>query len=668
MKKSVFYIFDETCDKQKFVRYCIKNKISKIFLCPVTTNTQAVSSLKEAVSLSGDYEIKCLPYLDHFDKLSFLERDNFINFIVGFSKRPFFKGQRDIREYFKLPGSSFSIWWLSRIAEINPWKGYSFHDLMKLLTVLRLKEEYRLSEVITDIESKELALAIKNNAASNEYTSIDFKKYKNIPVIINLLIAFLKGLGYYLYVLYKVLVVSVNNKGSEFRREILKKAKYIIVTYFPLMDDSAFREKRFVNKYYAPLQRALENKYKDRLVWLALTTSINNTGFKKSTALGKDINTWNYPIYFLEEWLNLKDLFIMLVQYVRIAIKFFMNVGHISEEFRYSDKKIDIWDIFKKDWLYSFAGPTLVRGIMHYTAFSNVSRELGDDASVIYLAENQAWEKALNFVFRDKRKLKTIGIIHTFAPLLYLPYFNFEDDLEVLGKEREAMPKPDCLACNGRTTLRLLQTSSWGRKKAFLWFAMRYKHLKTYLEHEIPWNVRQNKILVALPLNLKALKEMLFLIHQAFKNEKDYRIIIKSHYGLPAQPIFKRLGLVFDKDIFSFTEERIDKILPSVKAMLVTGTSAALEAIALRCPIIVPKLSSIADMNPLSGISDLPIYVKNPEELKEAADNIMRSKSLPVSGDKCKCFIEDYFRFFENDNELMEELENCFAERNTVAL
>ena len=83
--------------------------------------------------------------------------------------------------------------------------------------------------------------------------------------------------------------------------------------------------------------------------------------------------------------------------------------------------------------------------VIYYRAFKNISDKLNIKTTVLYLAENQAWEKALNFTFHDKISPKVIGILHTVIPLVYLPYFDSEG------------PKPDYFACSGEIPLELLK-------------------------------------------------------------------------------------------------------------------------------------------------------------------------------------------------------------------
>lgn len=659
---SLLYVFDETCNIERFVRYCDKKNIRKIFLCPITTDQETISLLVKGFFSIKNCSFEILPYLEYFNKIAFSERNNFIHFIAEFAENPRF-GSVNFKEYFKYPHSSFSVWWLSLISEKNPLKSDSYHNLVKLLTILKFRKKYKCKNIILDIKSPELSYSIMHDSKNGQYDCDDFKKnYRMMLQIVCFLLNFLKGIKYYFNTIYKIFVATVVIKRLNFRKEILKKVKYLAITYFPLIDRESLKKKKFINKYYGLLQTALENRYKDKLIWLAMTSRIDDFSFKESIKLGRQINMWSYPLYFLEEWITLKDLFIVMIQYIYFTMKCILKMPYLSKKFEYSENGINIWKIFEDDWFSSFAGGTLMSGIFNFIAFRNISNMLKTGTVVTYLAENQAWERAMNFTFHDNKSQKVIGILHTTVPLLFLTFFDSRDDLHKESETGFTMPKPDYLACNGRIPLKLFRESGWERGRTLLWFAIRYQHLKKHLQKRISWENRQNKILVVLSGSVKGAKEFLCFIHQAFRDQTDYQIIIKGHYTLPAFSLIKHLDLDFDKDPFILSDEELDRLFPLVKAVIVTGSSVALDSIAFGCPVIIPRLSSVIDMNPLSGISDLPIYVSSPKELLAISEEIIKRKESPLPYWKYKDFIENYFEFSDSENELIEKLGSCFGD------
>ncbi|UCB57001.1 MAG: hypothetical protein JSV30_07335 [Candidatus Omnitrophota bacterium] len=662
MLNAALYVFDRMPNVRRLIRYSDEKNIDKIFLCPVTANQDTTSLIVKHFSSIKNRKIEVIPYLEHFNRQAFLERDNFIHFISEFGEKPRF-GEINFKKYFKYPFSSFSVWWSSLIFEKNPLKSDVYHSLVQLLTILKLKKEYKCKQLILDIGSKDLSCTIMQDSINRQYHCIDFKKYRVHSQIVTFSVNFLKGIKHYFYFIYKIFIVTVHARGLGFRKEILRNARYLAISYFPLIDRESLKQEKFVNKYYGALQTALENKYKDRFIWLAVSPGIDGFSFRDSVKLGRQINTWKYPIYFLEEWVSPKDLLVIMAHYVYFMIKCIIKVPYLSKSFEYSKESINVWNIFKQDWFSSFAGGALMSNIFYFKAFRNISNKLKSGTVVTYLAESQPWERTLNFTLHDQnRNLKTVGIVHTTIPLLLLQFFDSKDDLQWDERSKFTMPKPDYLACNGRIPLEVFQETGWSKKRAFLWFAIRYQHLKKHLQKRIPWQSRQNKILVALAFSTKEAKELLYYIHQAFSGQTDYQIIIKGHYhGLPVQTLIKRLNLDFNKNTFIFSNEELDRLLPLVKAMIVASSSVALESITFGCPVIIPRLSGVIDMNPLSEISDLPLYAQSPERLRGLVDDILTRRESPVNYEKCKNFVENYFEFPDSEHELIEKIESCFA-------
>ncbi|OGW84707.1 MAG: hypothetical protein A2987_06650 [Omnitrophica bacterium RIFCSPLOWO2_01_FULL_45_10] len=649
MKSAALYVFDDTSCIDKFVRWSAKDKSGQIFLCPVTTNQDMVALTRTRLASLEASEVKTLPYLDYFNKISFSERENFIKFISELGSKN--------NHHFKYKHSDFSVWWTSSIVEKNQWRDSSYHNLVKLLAILRLTDEHGIKEIMVDVGSPELSAAIMDNGPVLGYKCTDFRhsKKKSPPFLI--FVNFLKASKYWLYFMYKLIILSVNTRGQDSRKEILKNIRYAVFTYFPLVDKESSTQNRFVNKYYNALQSELEDRYRDGIIWFAITYNIGGLSFKKAVELGRRFNLRNGRIYFVEEWLTLIDALSSLAEYVSFAGRFFKKISAFSEGLKYSNSQINIWSLFEDDFFSSFAGSALMNGIFFHKIFRNISNEIKEKTIVLYPLENKAWERALNFVFHE-RDVKTVGILHTAISLLLLQFFDYRDDLREDLRTASSIPLPARIACYGKSSLELLKKSGWSDKKIFLLSAIRYQHLKEYLKSDIPWNNRENKVLVVLSVNRKELREMLIYIHQAFNGKTDYQVILKEHYLYPVKLLVRSLGINFDSDTFVVSNDNIMNFLSSAKAAIVASSSAALESIAVGCPVIVPRLSSVVDMNPLSGVSDLAVYSNSPAHLRKIVDDYMRREEGPLAHERRKNFIENYFDLTSTSDNLVERIEN----------
>ena len=650
MENNILYIFDAFTNSEHFLNN-YENKREKIFLCPITNNREKIAYVLQKLQSISSVETALIPFVHYFNEKAFSIRDDYIKFIYDFGEIKVSRN-KNLKEYFKPLFGNFSIWWFSLIAEKNTLKTNSFHNLVKLLTILNLRKKYNCKKVLVDIENPELTQALIKNIGKEDCKDLGKRKKKiELFCILFLIAKTAKSvIGQY----QNALRTKIAMRGLNQRRKILQKSKYLVVTYFPLVDKNALREKKFVNNYYKPLQNALEEKYKEQFIWLAMVVESEDFDYKKSILLGKKVNKWGNPLFFYQEYLNLFDFLIVMIESFFISFKFFTKVSLIRDKFKFQNKKI--WEIFKKDWYLSFSGHTLIEGLLYYQAFKKVLGRLPKETTVIYLAENHFWEKALNIAAQRRKDLKTIGIQHTITPLLLLNYFNDKKELEK-GDYVQKMPKPDFLCCVGKIPFELFRKSGWDEEQLFILGTMRHQYLKNYLKNKVSWKEKENRIVVALSITPEESKEILLYTYQAFKDSSGYKVIIKGHPFLDTRKLINSLGLEFDKRIFQITKTPLNQLLPKAKCLIVTESSATLEGIALGCVIIVPRLSSVVDMNPLSGISNLPIFVESPEELREISEGITKRDDSFYSYEQCKDLLEKYFDFPDSDKEFLRKIE-----------
>ncbi len=652
---NALYIFDGTADHERFISSLKRIKgQKKLILCPLTIDQDIICSAYMGMQREK-WEVQVVDFTELFNKTAFLIRDEYLRFISEFANRPIFGG-KNLKEYFKFPSKNFSVWWFSLVAEKNTLKTDSYHRLVKILSILDIQNTYACKDVWYDVNDREIYDMLRDQEKIKGFKSRNLRKTgSNPPRLPMLLDILLNSFIYFNMQFTKLLMIKLRMAGLNARKEVLNKSKFLLVTYFPLIDREQLTQRKFINRYYLPLQRALERKYRNRFIWLGMNVNLDDYDWNESTKLGKRINKWGYPFYFSEEWLTFRDLCLVFLEYACISLRFFSKSSHLSREFKYLD--INIWRIFKKDWYESFYGSVLIQGIVHYHLFSRLFGKLDEKTTVIYFYEMHAWEKALNIAAAEKNVSEVIGIQHTSVPLLLLNYFNHFTELEDEGFI-QTVPKPNYLACVGKIPRKLFLESGWDQNKIFILGALRFQHFKRYLERVIPWSSRENKIIVALSIEPKESRELLTYVYHAFRNQAGYKVLIKAHPAMPVQSIMASLNIRLDSDIFEIAVTPLYKLLPTSKAMIVTGSSASLEGIACQCPIIIPRLISAIDMNPFSNISNLPVYVSSPGELKKITDDIINRNDSPLNYEECKKFILDYFEFLGSDEDFLERIEN----------
>lgn len=647
MVNNILYVFDESADYEKSIPHL---KEGTIYLCPITTH-QDIISLINRKSEINNVNIFHVKFNVLFHEKAFAMREEYVRFIAEIANKKNYGG-KNLKQYFKFPFRDFSVWWFSLISEKNPLKSDSYHNLVKLVTLMDIQKKYSCNYIVVDIKETNLANSIEDQGKNLGFKCINLKKIRRKSEFRLVLFSLTRTITYLSKTIFKIIILKIVMGTLQNRKSLLNKSLYLLVTYFPNADPEKLRQQKFVDKYYEPFQMALEEKGIN-LSWIAMNIA-PGSDWKKSIELGKEINDIKSNLIFCEELLSVNDFFTVLLVHFFISIKSLMIISRISAGFRYPSYNLNIWSLFRNDWYDSFSGTTLMQGIQFYLYFRRAFVHIKKETTVAYLAEMLSWEKALNIAAKERGVLRVVGIQHTTIPLLYLTHFN--DRTELIDHNYiNNVPRPKYIACAGRIPAEILSGAGWN--EVFIWGAIRYQHLKKYIDKKTSWETRENCILVALTYDMQESIEMLSFVHEAFKDQTKYKVMIKGHPYLPVSKVLESSKMSFESEVFKVIETPLYDLLPRVKVMVVGGSSASLEAVACQCPVIIPMMTNVVDMNPLSGISDIPIYVESPDILKKVAYDTIESKDSPLPYEKCKIFIENYFEFLKSNDEFEEKLE-----------
>ncbi len=258
--------------------------------------------------------------------------------------------------------------------------------------------------------------------------------------------------------------------------------------------------------------------------------------------------------------------------------------------------------------------------------------------------------------------MQIICLQHAIVSLLHLFYFNDLRDLKEGGGVQK-IPRPHYLACVGKIALKLLRDVGWEKSRTFILGPLRFEHLKNHLERKISWRDKKDNVVVALSMSISEAKELLRFVYWAFEKERGYRVMIKAHPFCPIEPILKLFSFQFEKSVFQFTNAPLEQLLLASKVLVVTESSSSLEGLSCQCRIIILRLAGTLNLDPLAGVSDFPVYVYDPQELRRVTGVLMRVE-LPGYYDRCKHFVcENYCESTHSDTDYLERLEKALDPR-----
>ncbi|MCA9399251.1 MAG: hypothetical protein KC618_05850, partial [Candidatus Omnitrophica bacterium] len=309
----------------------------------------------------------------------------------------------------------------------------------------------------------------------------------------------------------------------------------------------------------------------------------------------------------------------------------------------------------------------LLVGLHYYIAFDRLLKNITDGTKVIYFAELHGWENALNMVLRERQEICSVGLQHTIVPLLYLTYFY--DHRELQEKDLlKSLPKPNFLGCVGPITEKIFLESGWSEEELFIIGGFRFKSIAERLNRDVFAQKKKNRIVVALSIADFENEEVLRMLYDAFKDRKPkYKIIVKPHPCHNLYSLLEKMNIVLISDIFEISMKSLSDLVPGSSAMIVKESSSMFEALVEEIPVIVPQLYSIVDLCPLSGISDIPIYVKNSEELYQMIEDIFANKSVRKPQESGREFLKRYLDFPENTEQYIENLKKVTAKEEGLA-
>ena len=151
--------------------------------------------------------------------------------------------------------------------------------------------------------------------------------------------------------------------------------------------------------------------------WGKLTKIFSKFDYKFNFIHLQNVNLNNTKLssdryIFLKNYLSFIDIFKAIIIYL---IFYFKNYFLLSKKVYFSNKlNLDLQFFFKRGLKKSFYGFKCLETIINILNIKNFIN-CSNIKNIIYVAENQSWEKILNFEAK-KNRIKTFGVIH---PLIF---------------------------------------------------------------------------------------------------------------------------------------------------------------------------------------------------------------------------------------------------------
>jgi surface carbohydrate biosynthesis protein (TIGR04326 family) len=640
------------------------NTVSRIRVCPLDYGLDGpLEEMRKAAACRG-VEFHVVDFLTEFNEKAFSIKDPYLSFIRGLGERPL-GSARTLEEHFKLFGRPLSVWWLSLIAEKNPYKSSAYTLLAKALTLIDLAKGSGSDEIWLDEGLEEIGAVLEGAFPPGKVRPL---RRKGLGIFWNSggflfvkeqlrMARFLAGF------LFKVAALKVSRGFLRERLRRLRESAYLLVTMFPLLDGEALSRGKFVNRAYGSLQRAVQEGVGEPIAWFGMYTRIEGVKWKDAVHLAKKVHAAGETFFLHEEFIGFKECLALIFSYGLCVLRTLFSYAHYPRLFRYtrdSSDGIDVWPLFKKDFLASFAGKELMVQLSYYHAFSGALSRFRRDGVVLHFAEMHGWERALNAGVDEYASMRSVGLQHTIVPLLLLNYFQG-------GLDRG--PRPDFLACAGKIPYQLFLKDGWPPEKVFVLGAFRFQGLGEILQARGQREpAKKEQIVVAFSIDESENEEILRLLHDAFSaGGEDVRVLLKDHPHTPVRETLRKMKLRLDPQIFSITADPLPKLMLESRAMIVKESSSVLYALAAGIPVIVPMLYGMVDLCPLSGLSDIAWYVRDADELSKTVIRAMEKGGVAKSDESLRV-LREYLEIFETEECYYRRLEQILLRGGTVSI
>ncbi len=301
-----------------------------------------------------------------------------------------------------------------------------------------------------------------------------------------------------------------------------------------------------------------------------------------------------------------------LFTYFRL-LKIRFRLRRIRHLFSPSNSQLDLWGLFKDEWLDSLSGSTAILQSLTFCELEEVVIKFPLCRKVLYLMENQPWEMAFVQLWKKHRAEPLVGVPHSSIRYWDLRYFwdpnAFQSDLQMQP------PVPHTIAVNGPAAMNSLSESGVRVEQIIEVEALAYLYLENFqsiaLEREL--SNAPMKLLVLgdfFPAQNAALLNMLQSSLALIKQQIE--ITIKPHPLCPIDRLDYPL-LQFEIDM-----RPLDEQLGECEMILATnGTSASAEAFQCGLPIVTVLNGETFNYSPLRNVFGA-IFVDSAAQLSQA--------------------------------------------------
>ena len=595
---------------------------------PVYWNSYSETSNSSVISIPQTVE----------DNADFL-RKSYIAWIYDLGETCI-KGKRLLEHLELHPG--FSFWWMTLLAEKSTFKSPRIYDCLRVFALEKILIEQEPSELLLVTSDYALVQTIEK-LCSNLDINFNWQKIKQSKN------------HYSLQKLYTALpysvqgLLSIRHIATKWTLRKLKKPQWFsggnaifLCSYFFNLDPTCCQKGRFFSRQWEELPEFLR-KIGKQTNWIHHFLSKPGlpdveTGLKWFESFNSNENEQGYHA-FLDTYLSWSVIKNALYNWLLLNITA-LRLRKISDLFIHKETTIWFWPLLRNDWYASLTGPIAIKNCLWLELFDNAFKEIPRQRMGLYLWENQGWESAMLYAWRQHGHGEIIGVPH--STIRFWDIHNYDDPRSVQQSQNSSKPLPNYLAVNGPMAWKAFVDAGYPVERLLKVEAMRYLYLNKLSQDK----AKSHNIGAATPskqdptITKKVLILGDFTYKQTFKMlrcmelassliEIEISLTLKPH---PACPFS-------EKDYSTLSFEKTDNELAEIiqefdLAFASNTTSAGLDALLAGIPVAVFLDGEDFNHSPLRGVENIR-FVASAKELA----NTLTSHAIKKNSSKAS----DYF-------------------------
>jgi surface carbohydrate biosynthesis protein (TIGR04326 family) len=568
---------------------------------------------------------------EYYLKAQELTKEYCLRLKFEFPKKKIWKGKTlfDLLSF-----KEFNLWWFTTFSEMGTFR-IKFIDQIYFLSLIQLvissREKYDnicldikdcpLNSILTDYFRKENM----NVFTTRHYSNIRNTLTRRFP----LLWWIISVTSFLSLQLVKTAILKLFNIG--FNPD--SKNFYLFFSFYPLL---------WKNKEEKNIRNAIYNDLPEQLSEVAPSyhaVFITNIGelWKQRKSIHDVFQ--NGKIIPVERFITLKNYwFLLSIKLVKLIFNYSFFVSKKIKEFY---NGYDITKLVVGTFNSSLGDHELFRDVLIYFALTNIFRKY-DVRGIIHASEFQCYEKAIWYA--AKNKCKVFALQHSAIGKNWLNYYFCPDEIPLyLGDKRPSwnMPLPDLYLTSGVYPYEVIVQNKIPENMLRLCGAVRYDKLASYIQH------KPSKIELRKKYNIQN-KMKVLLVFSGVNREESINMISNISFAL--QEIDAGILVLFKSHPLRIIDEEFKKIMRTNNVRVPFDTipvnanyfeyitladvtcfcnsTIGIESIALGTHAVsFDNIHSMVSFDMIE-VGDAVFHVKNPCELRQALDKILRGDEI----------------------------------------